>query len=132
MHLRPSPSIIGIALLSISLSAPAGQACLQQGEVKAAPPLIPESFRIHECSAFSGGADAAEVGRLWSEQAGKVSFGPNDTPPKVNYVEACPSGAVALCTAPMPGSAVIVKRYHDVADKGAGGLDGLRRMCEGR
>ena len=32
----------------------------------------------------------------------------------------------------MPESSVIVKRYYYVADKGAGGLDGLRRMCEGR
>lgn len=127
-----SRPMIGFALLLLQMAAHANPACLQQGEVKAAPPLIPEAFRIHECSAFSGGKDAAEVGRLWCEQAGTVNFGPADTPPKVTRVDACPSGAIALCTAPLPGSSVVVKRYHYVADKGAGGMEGLRRMCEGR
>lgn len=99
---------------------------------QAAPPLIPEAFRIHECTAFSGGPDSAQVGKLWCEHAAKVTIGPADTPPKVTQVDACPSGAVALCTAPVPGSAVVMKRYIYIADSGAGGLEGLRRMCEGR
>lgn len=133
MHPWPSRPLAALALLALSIGThAANHACLQQGEVKAAPPLIPEAFRIHECSAFSGGADAADVGRLWCEQAGKVAFGPADTPPEVTKVDACPSGAVAVCTAPMPGGSVVMKRYHYLADPGAGGLDGLRRMCEGR
>ncbi len=125
-------SLAALLLAAFSMGAHASHACLQQGDVKAAPPLIPEAFRIHECTAFSGGTDSAEVGKLWCDQAGKVQFGPADIPPKVTRVDACPPAAIALCTAPVPNSAVVMKRYFYVADAGAGGLEGLRRMCEGR
>jgi hypothetical protein len=128
------PHLCGVLLAAACLSAHGAPdyACVQVGEVKAAPPLIPEAIRIHECSSFSGGAEAANVGKLWCDHASKATLGPNDTPPKVTRVEACPSGAVALCSTPMPNSQVKVSRYHYVADRGAGGIDGLRKICEGR
>ena len=107
-------------------------ACRQVGEVKAAPPLIPESSRIDECSSFAGGPDAASFGKNWCDHAAKVAFGPNDVPPKVTKLDSCPKGAIALCTAQVPNSSVVVSRYFYIADRGAGGIDGLRRSCEGR
>ena len=120
------------ATACISAQGAPDYACVQKGEIKAAPPLIPEGFPVHECSSFSGGTDAASVGKLWCEHAAKSTLGPDDVPPKVTRVDACPAGAVALCTAPFPNSQVTVNRYHYIAHRGAGGIDGLRRMCEGR
>jgi hypothetical protein len=104
-------------------------ACLQVGEVKAFPPVIPEAFRIHECSSFTG-QDAASMGKKWCDHASQVVLGPKDVPPVVKVVDSCPTGALALCEAPFPDTTLTVKRYYYVADAGSGGIEGLRKTCE--
>jgi hypothetical protein len=127
-------TIVAIALGGVATPALAvpDHACHQVGVVKAIPPLIPQAMRIDECSSFAGGPDAVAVGRLWCDHAARSTLMPHDVPPKVTTVAVCPKGAIALCTAQVPNSTVTVSRYFYVADPGAGGLDGLRKMCEGR
>jgi hypothetical protein len=105
-------------------------ACVQKGQIEAMPPIIPEAIQIHECSSFVGGPDALSTGKAWCDHVSKVTVGPKDSPPKVTVVDACPTGALAVCVAPFPNSPVAVSRYYYVADPGAGGLEGLRKTCE--
>jgi len=104
-------------------------ACDQQGALPAMPPLTARPIQIHECTSFSGGAMAAEVGKSWCEQAGHAPFA-GATPPKVTLQASCGGGALALCQTTLPGSDVVVSRYFYIADVGAGGLAGLRKTCE--
>lgn len=104
-------------------------ACMQVGEIKAMPPIMPEPIHIRECSSFTG-KDAASMGKAWCDHAGTLAIGPKDVPPVVTVVDTCPTGALALCEAPFPDSTLTVKRYYYVADPGAGGIEGLRKTCE--
>lgn len=105
-------------------------ACDQQGSLPAMPPITYKPIQIHECTSFSGGAMANEVGKKWCEQAGRAPFD-GAAPPKVTMQLGCGAGALAMCRTTLPGSDVVVSRYFYVADAGAGGLPGLRKTCEG-
>jgi hypothetical protein len=104
-------------------------ACEQQGALPAMPPMTSRPIQIHECTSFSGGAMAGEVGKQWREQAGHAPFGGAQAP-KVTLRASCGAGALAVCRTTLPGSDVVVSRYFYVADVGAGGLAGLRKTCE--
>jgi len=126
---------LAIGLAVGATAAPAADAepvlaCDQQGTLPAMPPMTSKPIQIHECTSFSGGAMADEVGKNWCEQARRSPFG-GATPPQVTMQGRCSAGALALCQTTLPGSDVVVSRYFYVADAGVGGLPGLRKSCEG-
>ncbi len=105
-------------------------ACDQQGSLPAMPPVAPKPIQIHECASFSGGAMAAQVGKSWCEQASHAPF-EGAAPPKVTMLASCAPGALAKCDVTTPGGDVVISRHYYLADAGAGGLEGLRKTCEG-
>lgn len=129
---RRWPLTVGLLLAAAATHAagPAIQACDQQGMLPAMPPFMPKPIQIHECTSFSGGAQAAEVAKSWCENASRPPM-EGAPPPKVTMVAACAAGALARCDVATPGSDVVISRHFYVADAGAGGLEGLRKSCEG-
>jgi hypothetical protein len=123
------------AVTALLLSSPATAAppesvyaCLQEGHHMAKPPVVPVAFDIKECTSFSGGAAARDLGVKWCDAAAKSQIFPWDPPPTVTRLSTCPAGARTLCSQPTPGSEVVVNRYSYVISRD--GIDKMQQRCE--
>jgi hypothetical protein len=123
------------AATALLLSSPAAAAqpesvyaCLQEGHHAAKPPIVPVAFDIKECTSFSGGAAARDLGVTWCDTAARSQIFPWDPPPTVTRLSTCPAGAKTLCSMPTPGSDVVVNRYSYVISRD--GIDKMQQRCE--
>lgn len=130
------PAVCATAALASALLAPLARAaepesvyaCLQEGHHAAKPPVVPVAFDTKECTSFSGGAPARDMGVKWCDTAARSQVFPWDPPPTVTRLSSCPTGAKTLCSLPMPGNEVVMNRYSYVISRD--GIDKMQQRCE--